>query len=267
MKCLSLPQQSEEPIYRISTLEGQVRLCQDKLIQAHRHHEDMLANERARCEEKLSSLRQSHDSEMKQAQKRITELEAKVAEVEAALEKASKPQPEVKVDGGTPTSSPARRRKYKRREQEATREGEVAKDRNVFSPTRSVSPDTFQRSASTSDLREGERGRERKEDVNRSVDMVCLPRPLHERLTITELVTDSLNKPGSMLAIRRELKADALTPKILKKFPPKAKPTSLPAVQGSVVNETSPLARTAQKSTSRVSPRGSKTPPHGNGKI
>ena len=40
----------------------------------------------------------------------------------------------------------------------------------------------------------------------------------NDKLTITQLVEDNFHKPGSMAAIRLQLKADGLTPKINKKF-------------------------------------------------
>ena len=45
-----------------------------------------------------------------------------------------------------------------------------------------------------------------------------------ERSTITSLVAESLNNPGSMLAIKKELKSDSFTPKIQRKFRQKASP-------------------------------------------
>lgn len=221
-------------------------------MQAHQHREDVLADERAKCEEKLSALRQSHDLQMEQARQRIFELEVKLTEVESALEKALKSQPEVKVDGAVPTNSPSRRRKAKSKAKETPRNEEVT--RSVFSPTRAVSPDTLQRSASTDNVREGERGR--REEVNRSLDMSSPVHPSHERLTITDLVASHLNKPGSMAVIRKELKADGLTPRIMKKFPPKTTPASLPAVHGGGANETSPLTKTSKKPSSQTSDSG-----------
>ena len=46
MKRVVPAQVSQEPAYRISSLEGQVRLCQDKLAQALAHHDQLLTAER-----------------------------------------------------------------------------------------------------------------------------------------------------------------------------------------------------------------------------
>ncbi len=193
---------------------------------------------------------------MEQARQTISELELQLHEVEAALDKARKPPPDVIVDSATPTKSPAQRKKHKSKDKGEGGRKEEALTRSVFSPTRSVSPDLLQRSASTNDVREGERARG--QGVNRSLDSPT--HPPHDRLTITELVADNLKKPGSMTVIRRELKADGLTPKIMKKFPPKTTPTALPAVP----TETSPLAKTSRRSSK---PSLSRSPASGNDKL
>ena len=60
-----------------------------------------------------------------------------------------------------------------------------------------------------------------------------------ERLSITDMVSECLHNPSSMVNIRSHLKADNFTPKIQRKFHYKATPTGLPAVS----SETSPLVR------------------------
>lgn len=169
-------------------------------------------------------------------------------------------QVEVKVDVATPENSPARRRRHRKREQGAS-EKKPEEMRSIFSPTRSIrSPDGRQKSASFTDLttlgKDGENRNEKtggeKSDVQRSFDTTTSShsqRLSRERITITEMVAESLKNPSSIAVIRQELKADSLTPKIQRKFPMKSSPTTLPAVSNTLPT-TSPLA-------SKVSPKAS----------
>lgn len=56
--------------------------------------------------------------------------------------------------------------------------------------------------------------------TNRSFDSAyaAQEKKVGDKLTITQLVEDSLHKPGSMAAIRMQIKADGLTPRINRKF-------------------------------------------------
>lgn len=53
----------------------------------------------------------------------------------------------------------------------------------------------------------------------RSLDgLSTIPKPIGDKLTITQLVESSLSAPGTIASIRKQLKEDGLTPKIKKKF-------------------------------------------------
>ena len=252
-------------MYRISTLEGQVRLGQDKLVQAHRKHDEILTNERSRNKEDITNLKHTHNSEMEEARKRINDLEEKVSGLEGSLEKALKQQAQAdaKVDGSTPTNSPARKKKH--RPKDGKKSKVDARKLSVFSPTRTISPESLPKSASFSDLTAlAKTERDGKEDTNRSLDTSISQRTTtHEKHSITDMVAETLKNPSSIAVIRRELKADALTPRIERKFPMKTMPTTLPAVTGSS-NETSPLARGLTKTSPRICTKNSTS---SNGKL
>ena len=249
------PQHSAEPLYRISFLEGQLRLCQDKLQQAHRQHDELMANERSRGEERMANLRQAHASELEQARQRINELEQKHAKLEKALETPLKPT-EVKVNTPTPEGSPSRRRKHREKVGNRPSKGQSqtpSQIRKASTPTLSpLNPATRVRSASLADLTATEQGKEDggQEAANRSLDTSHQQRA-GGGASITELVAESLHNPSTMSAIRKELKADALTPKIQRKFSNKSTPTSLPSIGGTT--ETSPLAKEYTKASPRIS--------------
>ena len=63
-------------------------------------------------------------------------------------------------------------------------------------------------------------------------------KPNEDKLTITQLVENNLHNPGTMALIRKELKADGLTPKIERKFHKQ----ELPAVKKDIVH---PLQKTS----------------------
>lgn len=236
-----------------------MRLCQEKLVQAHHKHEELRMSDRSMFEEKFTNLKQAHSAELAKKTQKINELEQNISELQKCLEKAMK-QVEVKVDVATPENSPARRRRHRKREQGAS-EKKPEEMRSIFSPTRSIrSPDGRQKSASFTDLttlgKDGENRNEKtggeKSDVQRSFDTTTSShsqRLSRERITITEMVAESLKNPSSIAVIRQELKADSLTPKIQRKFPMKSSPTTLPAVSNTLPT-TSPLA-------SKVSPKAS----------
>ena len=251
-------------MYRISSLESQLRLCQEKLAESHHKHEEVRSHDRSRYEEKIAALKQALGTELENKTQKINELEQKVSELQRCLEKALK-QPEIKVDTpNTPEGSPARRRRYRKRDEDMiTRQAEEA--RSVFSPTHSLrSPDgRRQKSASFTDLttleKDEEKRSEKESEVQRSFDATTATssqRPSRERITITEMVAESLMNPTSMAVIRKELKADSLTPKIQRKFHKKSSPSSLPVVNNALHN-TSPLARRSTGESPKASPRRS----------
>ena len=208
----------EEPLYRISTLEGQVRLCQEKLVESHRQHDDILAKERARAQEDLASL----TSELHKARETIEQLRAKAATAAAVSgkgeEEARPPTGAVTVSVSDVTmNSPSSERRRRKKQ--------------VQKEDRGLTPEPIHRSASWADVHAGEEA-----GSGGLPDTIAVPGKslcTGEKLSITEMVAESLRNPGCIATIRRELKADALTPKIQRKFHVKTTPTSLPSMNDS----------------------------------
>ena len=104
-------------------------------------------------------------------------------------------------------------------------------------------PEPLHRSASWADVHAGEGA-----ESGGLPDAVSAPGkpfcPGGEKMSITDMVAESLKNPSCIATIRRELKADALTPKIQRKFHMKTTPTSLPSMNDSSSSlEASPLAK------------------------
>ena len=67
--------------------------------------------------------------------------------------------------------------------------------------------------------------------IRRSLDgMATIPKVNGDRMTITQLVENSLQSPGTIASIRKKLKEDGLTPRIKKKFEKQSK-QELPTVK------------------------------------
>ena len=247
-------------MYRISALEGQLRMCQEKLVQAHRQQDDLMKSERSRVKAEFGG-------QLEEASQTIAILKKKVSELERILDKPlSKSPPDIRVDTPTPPTqgSPvsARRRKHKRKSID-TRSPEHSDD------SFSLNPEGKHRSASIADISfvgksaedssaEGDGRRsgvatqislKLSPEIKRSPETIVSQRRMSnvERSSITTLVEESLRNPASIASIRKQLKSEGLTPKIQRKFPMKSStPTSLPSMNGAV-KETSPLTKEANK--------------------
>ena len=199
----------------------------------------------------MATLKQAHAAEMEQARQRINELEQKFAKPEKPVEMPPK-LVEVKVNNPTLEGSPSRRRKKDGRRQSREHPRTPSDVRKMSTPTLSVLTAAARpRSASLTDLTDQGTAGGVPETTNRSLE--GSQQRVVGGATITELVAESLTSPGTMAAIRKELKADALTPKIQRKFAAKTTPPSLPSIGGTT--ETSPLA----KECAKASPRPSRT--------
>ena len=282
-----LLQQSEQPMYRIAALEGQLRMCQDKLVQSHRQQDELMKNERSRHEERVANLKVEYGGKLEEASQTITSLKKRVSELERCLDKAAaKSPPDIRFDAPTPPpdGSPAttRKRKHKKKHSDINTQKSPAAGGEESEPVRSqlnLDPESRQRSASTTDLRsipggdgnqdEGDGRRngagsslKLSPDIQRSPELnshgggpskLITQRRLSyaEKTSITILVEESLRNPASIAAIRKQLKSEGLTPKIQRKFPMKPNtPTTLPSMSpkdAATTKESSPLTKESNK--------------------
>ena len=271
-------------MYRIAALEGEVRLCQEKIVEAHRTHDSLALKQHRRTEQLLEEMQLAHKTELDQAKSRIAELEEQIASLRQqaadAKSKRKLSQPTIKVEGsngmetaangtetllnGTKTvalsgRSPNSNHKRKQRKQKTsmkTSEGRQAHgDGQSSQLTRSLSSTCLDEEGGGGGGGGGEGEGEGEGGGGDSVSVAntSLERVVHraphgspgstlggggggggEKLSITELVAESLKNPSCIAAIRKELKADGLTPKIKKKFAAAKKSTkaTLPSLGG-----------------------------------
>ena len=247
-------------MYRISALEGQLRMCQEKLVQAHRQQEELLKNERARHEERVANLKAELGGKIEEASQTIVSLRRRVTELDKTS--SSKSPPDIRIDTPMPPAQPAspgtvRKRKHKKKSN--SRIPEDSEEKRPF-----LDIESKQKSASFADLsfvgKDQDDSDGRRNGVGTSMKLSPeIQRPSEvngrqitqrrlsntEKSSITTLVEESLRNPSSIASIRKQLKSDGLTPKIQRKFPARSNtPTTLPSM---APKETSPLTKESNK--------------------
>ncbi len=231
-------QSSEDPVYRISSLEGQLRHCQNKLAESLRNFELELVKQQLSSKVTLETMQNEHQSEMNKALQKIKDLEKRIGDTDkpiAAIPTIAEPPPLL------PKSPTRKKRRSKKLVTQTPNNSKSELPDTLVTPPKSINHTTCSetnllkfkgrpRSASYNDLTEiineandndtklpitpqlspatSKKGSERKLSRRES----------SERNTITSLVAESLANPSSMLAIRKELKSDSFTPKIQRKF-------------------------------------------------
>ena len=237
----------------------------------------MLLAERTQHKENLESMEKDFVKKLEENDRKLKEKEEKMAELEKCLGAFLQVKPpDVQVD--SPKGSPARRRKYKQKATRKSSDNATIENtssegrRDIFSPTASLSLEGRPKSASVSDLSTATAEQKTKNGTKTSDVQTC-PNQSNsrasttQRSTITAMVAESINNPDSITAIRKQLKADSLTPRIQRKFHqlPAARistPKSLPSMMNnhhnsSTSSETSPLVAHQQgggSGSAKVSP-------------
>lgn len=152
-------------MYRIAALEGQLRMCQDKLVQSHRQQDELVKNKHSRHEERVANLKVEFSGQLEEASQTITSLRKRVSELERCLDKATiaNSPPDIRLDAPTPppTRSPAttRKRKHKKKHPDINTQTSpqmTAGDGEELEPVGSLNlnpTESRQKSASTADLR------------------------------------------------------------------------------------------------------------------
>ena len=231
-------------MYRIAALEGELRLCQDKLTEAHSSYEQRRENDQKSNEEKLEKMKKENEEELEKATQKLNKLDMKVNELQILLKKSLKSTPQVKVDTPTPPLSSSSNRKSRAKKDikstGTTKDPKSTGTTKVPESKGSLKTDPRPRSASYTDLTSiGKVAEPKKSKVKKlSPEMQRLQTtvgtPTSQRrssISIAELVAESMNNPSSMASIRQELKSDSFTPKMQRKFLMKnSNPTTLPSM-------------------------------------
>ena len=260
-------------MYRISSLEGQLRLAQAKLTEALHKHSTELASQQVQYEEKIVRMKEDLEGQLNEAQKKAEELEKRIN---------LSPRPMVTITRSeaspTPTPPPQppmlmNRIRHKRKSDVLPSSGSSSKliesskhvaphdgttdgrssrlgnrdrvksasdnDLSAMSPTDEATPIVTDLS-SMEDASNGKKSKASKEVAPRKDST--------DRLTITDLFEKSLADPCSMSAIRKELKADGLTPKIKRKFQTGRGAPNSAGLQGAKLPSVSPKSSLTQDS-------------------
>ena len=221
---------SEDSVYRISSLEGQLRLNQTTLSEVHRSYELELSKFQLKYEEKIATLQKEHEDMMNEAQKKIDSLTEKIQ----ITPTNSTPSLSEQTPPSLLPKSPSIRKK---RNSTTTAHGNSNYEHLKPQPSYNSNTATIKmldcndrlKSASYNDLVSNKQdgSSSRTTDLTktpqlaprrRSEKMDSLRRDSLDHLTITALVAESLSNPGSIATIRKELKSDSFTPKIQRKF-------------------------------------------------
>lgn len=219
-------QESEEPFYRIASLEGQLRQCQNKLREVQFHHEGVLAAERTAEKEKWDQVTQQLMMELHGVKSELALLkDSKETETNEKSEGEAVP-PKVTVSKAEPeVSVKSKGSKKKTKDLDRLREEEREEPlRKLSLGSALVSPLLKHTSRTKSASQETLDGLgldkvERKGGNEKTRHSLEGERPNgKQRSSITELIEESMRNPQSMAAIRKELKSDGFTPKIQKKF-------------------------------------------------
>jgi len=248
---LSILQNSEKPQYRISSLEGQLRLYQGKLAEALHKHSAELASQQVAHEEKLTQLREEHEAELKEAHRRIEELE-KQSSTGSSSSMSPKPAVTITRTPASPTPPPLMlmsRHRYKRRSDglantssstsssssklievkmtealnvEENKDGRQSRlgsrDRIKSASDNNLSTKGLEDEETQKPFNKNSHEQRLSSDVASEATKELACKDSSERLTITDLFEQSLSNPSSMSTIRREMKLDGFTPKIRRKF-------------------------------------------------
>ena len=226
----------------------------------------MLTNQQLKSEERFAKLQKEHQDEMTKAQQRIEELKKNIEGEKGVLTGQISMLKRSSLESNPPALKPKSPSKVRRRMKKGASSNSNSELINALtSPPnhKSVMEDDADdhlnrrdrlKSASydniTIDNEEKSGGNILPKTPQLSPGNIKRKsekktrRESADRITITALVAESLVNPGSMSAIRKELKSDSFTPKIQRKFPQKSSGT--------------------QSTLPSVSPKGSDT--EGNGK-
>ena len=232
---------------RIAALESQLKHTQDQLSTIRSEFEQTLAEEREQSREAVARVSKEKEAELSKAKEKLKRLDDKVAELQVLLKQSmNSPPPTLTVEPSTPTAIAKKSKK---------------KD---LSPAAALK-ESRERSASSGDLTAMDGDRAVKRGGDRKLSMVtetqATPttekRGCSEKRSITDLVAESLLNPSSMSAIRQELKADNLTPKIQRKIKNHTNQTTLPSLSnGPNPSSANQTERSPQTRENKRSPKG-----------
>lgn len=216
-------------------------MLQEKLHQFHKQKEEALSEERSKANETFSQMKQQLHQELSQAKDEIAYLKEQIEsfnqtqngsipeEARMDLQASDKNDKLLMPSIQVSTNSPHVKKKKTKLHNVISNKQQRGSLGSIPSSLPNHNPEFSSETRETIDILgldtapltqgQGDLSKPRRSfDVMTHKSLVNVPKPDGSKLTITQLVEECMQKPGSMASIRQQLKADGLTPKIQKKF-------------------------------------------------
>jgi len=204
---------------RLKAVEGQLKAVQEKLQFSQESFNELLKKEKKQWANEVGLMKEQHAREISNLKEEISVLTDKLTSKMAV----GISFPQVELSGPESPHSPRRHKRSSRHPRRRPTELPSTLTTHLMAPADS------RLSKSADNLADWESA-----DNVDSDDEVF---KMSTKLSITELVEESLRKPEGMASIRKELKEAKLTPRIQRKFGPGTGPPPLKEVIVSPGNE------------------------------
>lgn len=219
---------SNDMTTKLKAVEGQLKEAQEKLKCSQDNFDELLEQEKKQWEAEMVTMKEQHQKEVDSLKDEIANLKNRLKRIQQMTPQISLPSPE----------SP------KMKAKQPVRHGERRPSELPSHLTQHLNlPAENRLSKSVDNLVDWVND----DDEGARVGL--------NKMTITQLVEESLKKPEGIAAIRKELKEAKLTPKIQRRFGPDTKPPPLKLIESPGSNQTPsfPLADNMQVHQSNAS--------------
>ena len=212
-------------MYRIAALEGQLRIYSERIQLVQQQHEEQLSKEREKAEQRFQEMKDTLTGELKALQSQMALLRDKVEKHKKDKDKKeeeSKKQQSLQV-----VDSKEEPFKRQRKGKDVSRGSDGFLIDIVATPPirkatrqKSLSQETLDTLGLDAIIGHSEAHAKDKclGEPGTAVTKTAASGSNFSKLSITKLVAESIKNPESIASIRRELKADGLTPRIQRKF-------------------------------------------------
>ena len=195
---------------KLSAVEGQLKVAQEKLKHSQVSFDGLLQQEKEQWVAEVLTLKEQH-------QKEVNSLKEELVAITSQLKKPGPPKTQVSLP--SPENS---------RKKVSSRGGRRPTELPSNLAVHLSLPTENRLSRSADNLADWNSD----DDEGTRVGL--------NKMTITQMVEESLKKPESIAAIRRELKEAKLTPRIQRRFGPDTKPPPLKLIESPTGNDQTP---------------------------
>lgn len=208
---------------KLKAIEGQLKVTKEKLKWSQENLDGVLEHEKKQWEDEIVTMKEEH-------QKEVNTLKEEMAALAGQLKKRAQ-QTKSPISFPSPESP-------KMKSKQLINVGRRPSEISSKLPTHLNLPSDNRLSKSVDNLTEWTDDND--DESGRG--------GVNSKMTITQMVEESLKKPASIAVIRKELKEAKLTPKIQRRFGPDTKPPPLKLIESPGSNQTSqfPLAENLQ---------------------